>query len=148
MQRVVLFAVVVLFISPLFSVELQVQKSQRKHDYAEILNKTQSGQNENSKYKSSITEVPIGTTSLFTRVYYFNTMEEGAEIAKEIYGIDGFNQFEKAPFKKLRYMTVGDPLSKYEYGMFKSNNEFWILKNNADGWLWGKGFFVTNSGNF
>lgn len=119
---------------PLFS-----QKAQNKN-FAEILENSQESQNQ--KYNSSITEIPAGNNSLFVRVYYFNSVEEGSEIAREIYGIKNFPQFEKIPFTKLKMMNPGDKLSAFNYGMFKSNNEFWILENKADGWLWGKGFFI------
>lgn len=123
---------------PIFS-----QKSQNQN-YAEILENSQKSQNhENQKYNSSITEIKAGNNSLFVRVYYFNSMEEGSEIAQEIYGIKNFSQFEKVPFTKLKMMNPGDELSAFSYGMFKNNNEFWLFENKGDGWLWGKGFFIN-----
>lgn len=127
---VISFFIFALF--PLFS-----QKSQNQN-FSEVLEKSQKSQNQ--KYNSSITEIPAGNNSLFVRVYYFNSMEEGSEIAQEIYGIKNFSQFEKVPFTKLKMMNPGDKLSAFNYGMFKNNNEFWIFENKGDGWLWGKGF--------
>jgi len=69
-------------------------------------------------------------------------MEDGAQIAEEKFGIGNFSRFEKIAFTKLRRIVPGDKISAYEFGMFKSENEFWILKNAGDGWLWGKGFFL------
>jgi len=91
---------------------------------------------------SSIVEIPAGKNSLFTCVYYFDSMEDGAKIAEEKFGIENFSRFEKIAFTKLRRIVPGDKISAYEFGMFKSENEFWILKNAGDGWLWGKGFFL------
>lgn len=94
------------------------------------------------KINSSIAEIPAGENSLFTCVYYFDSMEDGAKIAEEKFGIKNFSRFEKISFTKLRRIAPGDKISAYEFGMFKSENEFWILKNMGDGWLWGKGFFL------
>ena len=94
------------------------------------------------KINSSIAEISAGENSLFTCVYYFDSMEDGAKIAEEKFGIKNFSRFEKISFTKLRRIAPGDKISAYEFGMFKSENEFWILKNMGDGWLWGKGFFL------
>lgn len=120
---------------------LGFSQNQKKSDFAESLESSQESQNQ--KYNSSITEIKAGNNSLFTRVYYFNSMEEGREIASEIFGIKNFEQFEKVPFTKLKMMAPGDKLSAFSYGMFKSSNEFWIFENKGDGWLWGKGFFIN-----
>ena len=94
------------------------------------------------RINSSIVEIPAGENSLFTSVYYFDSMEDGAKVAEEKFGIKNFSRFEKISFTKLRRIAPGDKISAYEFGMFKSANEFWILKNAGDGWLWGKGFFL------
>lgn len=129
-----------LFVSLFFQIVPQSKDS----IFADILNKSQSQnhKNQDKKYNSSVTEIQVGNNTLFTQVYYFDTEEEGAEIAEEIYKIKDFSRFEKIPFKKLRRIVPGDKISKYEFGMFKSYSEFWILKNKGDGWLYGKGFFV------
>lgn len=118
---------------------LSSQKSQNQN-FAEILGNSQESQNQ--KYNSSITEIPAGNNTLFVRVYYFNSMEEESEIARKIFGFKKIPPLENLEFTKLRMMSPGDKLSAFNYGMFKSNNEFWILENKADGWLWGKGFFI------
>lgn len=122
----------------------QIFPQSANSELVEILNKSQ-GQyykNQDEKYNSSFAEIPAGSTTLFTKVYYFNTAEEGAEIAEGIYGIKSFARFDGIPFKKLRRIIPGDKISKYEFGMFKSCGEFWILKNEGDGWLYGKGFYI------
>ena len=95
------------------------------------------------KKASAIAEIPAGKNTLFTCVYYFDSLEEGEKIAEEKFGIKNFSRFEKIPFTKLRRIVPGDKISAYEFGMFKSENEFWILRNLGDGWLWGKGFFLS-----
>lgn len=105
-------------------------------------NNSKSIDSKSKKINSSIVEIPAGENSLFTCVYYFDSMEDGAKIAEEKFGIKNFSRFEKISFTKLRRIAPGDKISAYEFGMFKSENEFWILKNAGDGWLWGKGFFL------
>lgn len=122
----------------------QVFPQGKDSSLAEILDKSQgqNHKNQDEKYNSSFAEIPAGNNTLFTRVYYFNTAEEGAEIAEKIYKIKNFARFEDVPFKKLRLIIPGDKISKYEFAMFKSYDEFWILKNKGDGWLYGKGFYI------
>ena len=102
-----------------------------------------SGDLKSKKTASAIAEIPAGKNTLFTCVYYFDSLEEGEKIAEEKFGIKNFSRFEKIPFTKLRRIVPGDKISAYEFGMFKSENEFWILRNLGDGWLWGKGFFLS-----
>lgn len=121
-----------------------------KSDNLSFASKSDNSKSDNSKsidlkskkINSSIAEIPAGENSLFTCVYYFDSMEDGAKIADEKFGIKNFSRFEKISFTKLRRISPGDKISAYEFGMFKSENEFWILKNAGDGWLWGKGFFL------
>lgn len=119
---------------------LSSQKSQSQN-FVEILEKSQNY--ENQKYKSSITEIPVGNNSLFVRVYYFNSQKEGSEIADEIYGFKKIPPLEEIEFTKLKMISPGDKFSAFSYGMFRNNNEFWILHNEGDGWVWGKGFNVN-----
>lgn len=122
------------------------QKSESKDENSENGGKDSSGENKDEnkgeKYNSALVEIPAGANSLFTRVYFFNTAEEGGKIASEIFQIEDFERFSGVEFKKLRMIVPGDKISAFNYGMFKSFREFWILKNEGDGWLYGKGFFL------
>lgn len=96
------------------------------------------------KAKSVLTEIPVGNNSLWIRVYVFNSLDDGKKISEEVYGIKNFDLIAKEEnFSRLQRMIPGDVIQGYEYGMFKTESEFWLFKNRGDGYLYGIGCYLN-----
>lgn len=94
-------------------------------------------------FPSRTVEIPLGESTLVTKVYVFDTLDEGERIAESVYGIRNLKGIvSSGTFRYLRPLLVGREIEGHSYGMFRYGHEFWILKNEDDAKLYGMGRFI------
>lgn len=94
-------------------------------------------------FKSRTVTIPFGESTLLTKIYVFNTLEEGEKIAESVYGIKNLKKIASSgTFRYLRPLMIGHEIEGYNYGIFRYGYEFWILRNKDDSKLYGMGKFI------
>lgn len=94
-------------------------------------------------FRSRTVLMPFGESTLLTKIYVFNTLDEGEKIAREVYGIAGLKKIATSgKFQYLRPLMIGREIEGYNYGIFRYGYEFWILMNVDDSKLYGMGKFI------
>ncbi|MBQ7881630.1 MAG: hypothetical protein IJ312_02830 [Treponema sp.] len=95
------------------------------------------------KYKVVYMEIPYGESTLLSTFYCFNDFTEGEKIANNEFKINNLKEkVGNARLKKLIPIEPGSELLRYNYAIICSFGEFWLFKNNDDGYLWGTGFYI------
>ncbi|MBQ0050751.1 MAG: hypothetical protein KBT11_01655 [Treponema sp.] len=90
-----------------------------------------------------MTEIKIGNNPLLLRIFAFDDLETGRKLAEENYGIKNFLSItQEKDFKKLKIMFPDNEIHGWEYGMFKTEREFWVFRNKGNGFLYGTGRYI------
>lgn len=94
-------------------------------------------------YKTVLVEIPNGSSVLVVKAYVFNELSTGKEITENIFGFRNFEKMVRPEyFKKLDRMQPDSRLHGYNYAIIRTDNEFWILKNYEDAYIYGSGFYT------
>lgn len=94
------------------------------------------------QYKKIFVELPYGSSTILSTFFVFNDIETGNYVAKEFFGINDFANIARThQFERLIPLPLGSELSAWNYAIMRWRHEFWIFKNNDDGYLWGFGFY-------
>ncbi len=95
-------------------------------------------------YKNVLLKINDGPLELYVTCYVFNELSEGKKITENVFGFKDFEKMVRPEnFKLLQRMSPDCRLHGYDYGIFLSGNEFWILKNYEDAYIYGSGFYLN-----
>ncbi len=95
-------------------------------------------------HKTIILGINDGSLEFYVQCYVFNELSEGKEITENVFGFKDFEKMVRPEnFKLLQRMSPDCRLHGYGYGIFRAGNEFWILKNYEDAYIYGSGFYLN-----